>query len=78
MYPVEVCYLKEPCVDYCEAAVQTVFNIHLKVSSTCVLRVLVMICCSRRQEPPGDVLVFLTGREEIDQVIQQVTDRLQS
>lgn len=32
MYPVEVCYLKEPCVDYCEAAVQTVFDIHLKVS----------------------------------------------
>ncbi|RSH91218.1 hypothetical protein EHS25_009517 [Saitozyma podzolica] len=59
MYPVEVCYLKEPCVDYCEAAVQTVFDMHLK-------------------EPPGDVLVFLTGREEIDQVIQQVADRLQS
>ncbi|KAK8869932.1 hypothetical protein IAR55_000500 [Kwoniella newhampshirensis] len=59
MFPVEVCYLKEPCADYAEAAVQTVFDIHMK-------------------EPPGDVLVFLTGREEIDQVIQQVSDRLQS
>ncbi|EIW69555.1 ATP-dependent RNA helicase DDX35 [Tremella mesenterica] len=59
MFPVEVCYLKQPCDDYCAAAVQTVFDIHLR-------------------EPSGDILVFLTGREEIDSVIQQVTDRLQS
>lgn len=31
MFPVEVCYLKEPCVDYTEAAIQTVFDIHMKV-----------------------------------------------
>jgi len=31
MFPVEVCYLKGPVVDYCEAAVETVFNIHMKV-----------------------------------------------
>ncbi|ODN84690.1 hypothetical protein L202_00583 [Cryptococcus amylolentus CBS 6039] len=59
MFPVEVCYLKEPCSDYTEAAVQTVFDIHMK-------------------EPAGDILVFLTGREEIDQVLQEVADRLQS
>lgn len=58
MYPVEVCYLKEPVSDYCEAAVDTVFNIHMK-------------------EPAGDILVFLTGREEIDNVLQQVADRAQ-
>jgi ATP-dependent RNA helicase DDX35 len=58
MFPVEVCYLKEPVSDYCEAAVETVFNIHMK-------------------EPNGDVLVFLTGREEIDNVLQQVADRAQ-
>jgi ATP-dependent RNA helicase DDX35 len=58
MYPVEVCYLKEPVADYCQAAVDTVFNIHLK-------------------EPVGDILVFLTGREEIDTVLQQVADRAQ-
>lgn len=33
MFPVEVCYLKEPCSDYAEAAVQTVFDIHLRVSN---------------------------------------------
>ncbi|OCF55267.1 ATP-dependent RNA helicase DDX35 [Kwoniella mangroviensis CBS 10435] len=59
MFPVEVCYLKEPCSDYAEAAVQTVFDIHMK-------------------EPAGDILVFLTGREEIDQVIQEVSDRIQT
>lgn len=58
MFPVEVCYLKEPISDYCEAAVETVFNIHMK-------------------EPNGDILVFLTGREEIDNVLQQVADRAQ-
>ncbi|WVO12762.1 hypothetical protein L204_100370 [Cryptococcus depauperatus] len=59
MFPVEVSYLKEPCSDYCEVLVQTVFDLHLK-------------------EPAGDVLAFLTGREEIDQVLQNVADRLQS
>jgi ATP-dependent RNA helicase DDX35 len=32
MFPVEVTYLKSACTDYCQAAVQTVFDIHLKVS----------------------------------------------
>lgn len=31
MFPVEVCYVKRPIDDYCEAAVQTVFDIHLRV-----------------------------------------------
>jgi ATP-dependent RNA helicase DDX35 len=29
------------------------------------------------KEPNGDILVFLTGREEIDNVLQQVADRAQ-
>lgn len=32
MFPVEVAYLKEPVADYVQTAVDTVFNIHLKVS----------------------------------------------
>lgn len=31
MFPVEVAYLKEPCSDYAAQAVQTVWDIHLKV-----------------------------------------------
>jgi HrpA-like RNA helicase len=33
MYPVEVAYLSEPVADYVEAAVRTIFDIHLKVTS---------------------------------------------
>lgn len=36
MFPVEVAYLKEPCVDYTQKAVQTVLDIHLRVSSAAV------------------------------------------
>lgn len=74
MFPVEVAYLKEPCVDYTQKAVQTVFDIHLRVSC------LEPRFCGQAdvQEPAGDVLVFLTGREEIDQALQQVADRSQT
>lgn len=34
MYPVEVCYLKEATSDYVEAAIQTIFDIHMKVRTT--------------------------------------------
>ncbi|KAA8913431.1 hypothetical protein TRICI_003191 [Trichomonascus ciferrii] len=46
-YPVDILYTKEPEMDYLEAALMTVMQIHLS-------------------EPPGDILVFLTGQEEID------------
>ncbi len=74
MFPVEVCYLKQPCSDYTEAAVETVFNIHMKVHLSA--NVLLSKTLMKHQEPPGDILVFLTGREEIDQVLQQVSDRI--
>lgn len=28
------------------------------------------------QQPPGDILVFLTGREEIDRCLQQIADNM--
>jgi ATP-dependent RNA helicase DDX35 len=31
MFPVEICYLKQPVADYAQAAVDTVMNIHMKV-----------------------------------------------
>jgi len=73
MFPVEVAYLKEPCVDYVQTAVQTVFDIHLKVSQPNS-----HASSADGQEPAGDVLVFLTGRDEIDQALQQVADRSQT
>ena len=56
-FPVDVHYLSDPCEDYLERALKTVFDIH----ST---------------EPDGDVLVFLTGREEIERAVEMIADRL--
>lgn len=38
MFPVEVAYLREPCSDYVQAAIDTVFSIHIKVSRDDALR----------------------------------------
>ena len=57
-FPVEKLYTKAPEVDYMEAAILTVMQIHL-------------------QEPPGDILVFLTGQEEIDTACQILHDRIE-
>ncbi|KAL9940035.1 hypothetical protein V8E36_000740 [Tilletia maclaganii] len=54
-YPVEIAYLDKAVDNYVRAAVEAVWNIHLK-------------------EPQGDVLVFLTGREEIDECCQILAD----
>ncbi|KAF9103931.1 hypothetical protein BGX27_010310 [Mortierella sp. AM989] len=56
MYPVDIHYLREPCSDYIESAIQTVFDIHTK-------------------EPLGDILVFMTGREEIEVVVSEIRER---
>lgn len=36
MFPVEICYVKEPVADYCQAVVDTVFGIHLRVSRSVI------------------------------------------
>ena len=58
-FPVDTHYLTEPCEDYLEGAIKTVFEIH-------------------SSEPEGDILVFLTGRDEIEKAIELVADRLPS
>ncbi|KAG7553604.1 hypothetical protein FFLO_02959 [Filobasidium floriforme] len=55
-FPVQTAYLETPSPNYVEAAVQAVFDIHMK-------------------EPKGDILVFLTGREEIEECCQEIADR---
>ncbi|CAI2182999.1 13767_t:CDS:10 [Funneliformis geosporum] len=55
-FPVDIHYLEEPCQDYVEAAIQTVFDIHVK-------------------EPPGDIIIFLTGRDEIDNTVGEILQR---
>ena len=58
-FPVDMHYLTEPCEEYLERAVKTVFDI-------------------LTSEPEGDILVFLTGRDEIEKAIEMVADRLPS
>ncbi|GER31861.1 RNA helicase family protein [Striga asiatica] len=56
-YPVDVLYTRQPETDYLDAALITIFQIHL-------------------EEGPGDILVFLTGQEEIESIERLVQERL--
>ncbi|KAL0420914.1 UNVERIFIED_CONTAM: Pre-splicing factor ATP-dependent RNA helicase DEAH10 [Sesamum latifolium] len=55
-YPVDILYTHQPETDYIDAALMTIFQIHL-------------------EEGPGDVLVFLTGQEEIESIERLVQER---
>lgn len=56
-HPVDIHFLSQPCEEYLERAVKTIFDIHAS-------------------EPEGDILLFLTGRDEIETVIEMIADRL--
>ncbi|CAK9142426.1 unnamed protein product [Ilex paraguariensis] len=56
-FPVDILYTRSPETDYVDAALITIFQIHL-------------------EEGPGDILVFLTGQEEIESVERLVQERL--
>ncbi|CAA7036301.1 unnamed protein product [Microthlaspi erraticum] len=57
-FPVDIMYTVHPESDYIDAALVTIFQIHL-------------------EENPGDILVFLTGQDEIESVDRLVRERLQ-
>ncbi|CAI9105870.1 OLC1v1004889C1 [Oldenlandia corymbosa var. corymbosa] len=56
-YPVDLLYTLQPETDYVDAALITIFQIHL-------------------EERDGDILVFLTGQEEIESVERLIHERL--
>lgn len=56
-FPVDIFYTHKPETDCIDAALITIFQIHL-------------------EEGPGDVLVFLTGQEEIESVERLIHERL--
>ncbi|AAS50385.2 AAR020Wp [Eremothecium gossypii ATCC 10895] len=58
-FPVDVIYSETPQLDYIEAALDTVMEIHIN-------------------ESPGDILVFLTGQEEIDACCEILYERVQA
>ncbi|XP_077240864.1 RNA helicase family protein isoform X2 [Tasmannia lanceolata] len=57
-YPVDILYTYHAEPDYLDAALITIFQIHL-------------------EEGPGDILVFLTGQEEIESVERLIQERVQ-
>ncbi|CAI2349570.1 unnamed protein product [Caenorhabditis sp. 36 PRJEB53466] len=58
-HPVAVHHTKTSVPDYCQAAVDTVLNIH-------------------KHEMAGDILVFLTGQDEVEDVCEKLRDASQS
>ncbi|XP_039954731.1 probable ATP-dependent RNA helicase DHX35 [Bactrocera tryoni] len=54
-HPINIFYLSNPCADYVNEAVETVWKIHKK-------------------EAQGDILVFLTGQEEVLQAVSLTKD----
>lgn len=76
MYPVEVAYLQEPAPDYVNKAAEIVWNINLKVMTYSYHEYPIKPPLTFSQQGPGDILVFLTGREEIDRCLQELSDML--
>lgn len=58
-YPVDIHYADTPQMDYIEAALDTVIDIHVN-------------------EDPGDILVFLTGQDEIDSCCEMLYERVKN
>ena len=63
MYPVEIAYFSEPTEDYVKEAVRVVWNLHLQAGG-------------KGGAVDGDVLVFLTGREEIERALYEFSELL--
>lgn len=56
-FPVKIYYTKTPELDYIEATIDTVIDVHTN-------------------NPPGDILVFLTGREEIETCCETIVQKM--
>jgi ATP-dependent RNA helicase DHX8/PRP22 len=56
-FPVKIYYTKTPELDYIEATIDTVIDVHTN-------------------NPPGDILVFLTGREEIETCCESIVEKM--
>ncbi|KAL9654430.1 hypothetical protein ABK040_010453 [Willaertia magna] len=64
-YPVETFYTEKPLSDYVDAAITTVFQIHLDEQAS----------SKSYTESNGDILLFLTGQDEIEQVAKTLEQK---
>jgi ATP-dependent RNA helicase DDX35 len=74
LYPVEVAYLEEPTPDYVKKSAEVAWHINLQVRPfSCHIRSATDIY---NQAESGDVLIFLTGREEIEGCLEELAELL--
>lgn len=75
MYPVEIAYLEEPTTNYIRMAVEVTWKINLQVCSVvCNLCADFHSNLENWKHVAGDILVFLTGREDIEQFLEALTE----
>lgn len=74
MYPVEIAYLEEPTPDYVKTAAEVAWRINLQVGPSIVCQAYKYEGCE--QGGSGDILIFLTGREEIERCLEDLTELL--
>lgn len=71
-FPVQIEYLRTPCADYVETAVQKALQVDLVVF---VLGLSVFqIHCNGSVH--GDILIFMTGREDIEMTCLMIAEKL--
>lgn len=77
VYPVEVAYLQDSTSDYVSKAAETTWNINLQVSLRFLRRYWPFHRAFQKQGS-GDILIFLTGREDIERCAQELSDMTQT
>lgn len=74
LYPVEVAYLEEPTPDYVKKSAEVAWHINIQVHPVSYhIRSATYIY---NQAGAGDVLIFLTGREEIEGCLEELAELL--
>ena len=74
MYPVEVAYLGEPTQDYVKKAAEVAWCINLQVCQSIQISFILLLLSQKAGA--GDILIFLTGREEIENCLEELADLL--
>lgn len=80
-YPVEMCYRKQPEGDYVDAATITTLQIHMSQplgSTPPAEGELDEDGQEKKFQPSGDILIFLTGQEEVEDAAELLEKRLKS
>ncbi len=77
-YPVDIYYTMKPVEDYLDAALTSVLQIHLNEGGSSSMLENNSGSSSKGKKALGDILVFLTGQEDIDSLCELLKDRAKS